>query len=113
MDKISLYKLSKDVLVELVCKNFNNLSVKEFGQIYRHKYSKEMNKYRDVLKKIYSIGNSLTIRYGKGIIYVEKSDVFYREIYIFDCRIEDEYGDNSAFPSIELLLIHLQGGNVN
>ena len=67
-----------------------------------------MNKYRDVLKKTYTIGNSIKVRYGKGIIYVEDSLDLYREIYIFDRRIEDEYGDNSAFESVELLLVHLQ-----
>ena len=46
MDKVWLYKFSKNILVEFVCKNFNNLSMKELGQLYREKCLKEMNKYR-------------------------------------------------------------------
>ena len=46
MDRNLLYKIPKDILVELICKNFNNLSVKQFGDFYRDKCWKEMEKYR-------------------------------------------------------------------
>ena len=113
MDKVSLYKLPKDVLVEFVCKNFNNLSVKEFGQLYREKCLKEMNKYRGILDKSYSIGGFL-VNYKKGgIIYVAKYVGFYREIYIVDNRMEDMYGNSFAFQNMELLLIELRQILVN
>ena len=108
MDKVSLYKLAKDILVEFVCKNFNNLSVKEFGQLYREKCLKDMNKYRGILDKSYSIGRFL-VNYKKGgIIYVAKYVGFYREIYIFDNRMEDMHGNSSVFQNMQLLLIELR-----
>ena len=83
MNKNLLYKLPKDILVEFVCKNFNNLSVKEFGRLYREKCVKEMNKYGQLLDKSYSVGGFL-VNYKKGgIIYVAKYVGFYRERYIF------------------------------
>lgn len=50
MDKVSLYKLPKDILVELVCKNFNNLSIQKLAEIYKNRCLDEMNKYREILK---------------------------------------------------------------
>ena len=84
MDRNLLYKIPKDVLVELVCKNFNNLSIKELGQIYRDKCWKEMEKYRKILERSYFVGESFRIEYRKGVIYIEnlESGDFYREIYI-------------------------------
>ena len=108
MDKVCLYKLQKDILVEFVCKNFNNLSVKEFGQLYREKCLKEMNKYRQLLYKPYSIRGFL-VNYKKGgIIYVAKYVGFYREIYILDNRMEDMYGNSSVFQNMSLLLVNIK-----
>ena len=108
MDKLWLYKFSKNILVEFVCKNFNNLSMKELGQLYREKCLKEMNKYRQLLYKPYSIRGFL-VNYKKGgIIYVAKFVGFYREIYILDNRMEDMYGNSSVFQNMGLLLVNIK-----
>ena len=110
MDRNLLYKIPKDVLVELVCKNFNNLSIKELGQIYRDKCWKEMEKYRKILERSYFVSKSFRIEYRKGGIYIENLEFgdFYREIYIEDIALADEYDKSLCFQTLELLLIRIR-----
>ena len=108
MDKSLLYKLPKDILVELVCKNFDRLSVKELGEIYQKKCCKELNRYREILDKTHRAGK-INIEYVKGVIHIDDtSGDFYKEIYISDLSMEDDCGETIRFKSMELLLIQFQ-----
>ena len=108
MNKSILYKLPKDILVELVYKNFNNLSVKELGTIYKKKCCKELNKYREILDKTHHAGK-ISIEYVKGVIHIDDtSGDFYKEIHISDLSMEDDCGETIRFKSTELLLIQFQ-----
>ena len=40
MDKITLYQLPKDILIELVCKNFDNYTIEEITNILKKKCEK-------------------------------------------------------------------------
>ena len=82
MDKSLLYKLPKDILVELVCKNFDRLSVKELGEIYRKKCCKELNRYREILDKTYHAGK-ISIEYVKGVIHIDDASSDFTRKYIF------------------------------
>ena len=105
MDKSLLYKLPKDILVELVYKNFDRLSVKELGVIYEKKCCKELNRFREILDKTHHAGK-ISIEYVKGIIHIDDaSSDFYKEIHISDLSMEDDCGETIRFKSTELLLI--------
>ncbi len=88
MDKNFLYKLPKDVLVELVCKSFNNISIKELGELYRNKCIDEIDKYKEILNKVYRI-EDLKIIIGTGIICV-LTDNWQFKIDILDYTISDK-----------------------
>ena len=108
MDKVSLYKLPKDVLVELVCKNFDRLSVKELGAIYQKKCCKELNMYSEILDRTYYAGK-ISIEYVKGVIHIDDtSGDFYKEINISYLSMEDDCGETIRFKSTELLLIQFR-----
>ena len=108
MDKSLLYKLPKDILVELVYKNFDRLSVKELGVIYEKKCCKELNRYREILGKTYHAGK-IRIECVRGVIHIDDtSGDFYKEIHISDLSMEDDCGETIRFKSTELLLIQFQ-----
>ena len=108
MDKSLLYKLPKDILVELVYKNFDRLSVKELGAIYQKKCCKELNRFREILDKTHHAGK-FSIEYIKAVIHIDDtSGDFYKEIHISDLSMEDDCGETIRFKSMELLLIQLQ-----
>ena len=108
MDKSLLYKLPKDILVELVYKNFDRLSVKELGEIYENKCSKELNRFREILDKTHHAGK-ISIEYVKGLIHIDDTaGDFYKEIHISDLSMEDYCGETIRFKSTELLLIQFQ-----
>ena len=70
MDKVSLYKLPKDVLVELVCKNFKNISIEELGEIYKNKCLSAIGDYKKILKEHHYVG-SFHIYHQRGDILIE------------------------------------------
>ena len=69
MDKLSLYKLPKDVLVELVCKNFKNMSIEDLGEIYKNKCLSAIGDYKKILNEHHYV-DSFHI-YHRGNIYIE------------------------------------------
>lgn len=58
MDKNILYKLPKDLLVELVCKNFDNVSCEQMLEIYQKKAENELIKKKEFLSKKHLVPNT-------------------------------------------------------
>ena len=56
------------------------------------------------------VGESFRIEYRKGVIYIEniKSGDFYREIYLEDVVLADEYDNSLYFQTLELLLVRIR-----
>ena len=69
MDKVSLYKLPKDVLVELVC----NISIEELGEIYKNKCLSAIEDYKNALKKHHYI-DDFRVNQHRGDILIESKD---------------------------------------
>ena len=88
MDKVSLYKIPKDILVELVCKNFSNFSVEELGEIYRNRCIDEINKIKEILTT-YHI-KDLIVECRGDFIHLDASEDFHYEIDFLDYIIHSE-----------------------
>ena len=88
MNRITLSKLPKDILVEIVCKNFNNLNVEELCQIYNNRCMQEMDRYRKIIKSVYIV-DDLHLKYREKFIYFDAPKKFHYEINI-DCFIHND-----------------------
>ena len=60
MDRNLLYKIPKDVLVELVCKNFKNMSIEDLGEIYKNKCLRVIRDYKKLLKEHHYVDSFFT-----------------------------------------------------
>ena len=106
MDKNLLYTVPKDILVELVCKNFSNLSVEKLGEIYRNRCIDEINKIKEILTT-YHI-KDLTVEYRGSFIHLDASEDFHYEIDIFYYIIHSEENDAIHCEHLNKLLIAIR-----
>ena len=88
MYKNTLYKLPKDILIELVCKIFDNISIKELGELYKKKCIDKIDKYKEILTNTYHI-EDLEISFWRGVISVTTEN-FHLKIDIVDYTIADK-----------------------
>ena len=73
MDRNLLYKIPKDVLVELVCKNFKNMSIEDLGEIYKNKCLSAIRDYKKILKEHHYV-DSFHIYHQRRIIFIEAKE---------------------------------------
>ena len=106
MDKNLLYTVPKDILVECVCKNFNNFSVEELGEIYRNRCIDEINKIKEILTT-YHI-KDLRVQYRSGYIHLHASEEFHYEIDIINYIIHSEENDEIRCEQLPELLIAIR-----
>ena len=102
MDKSFLYSLHKDVLVELICKSFDNISIKELGELYRNKCIDETDKYKEILTKTYRI-EDLEVSFERGIIHFLTHNM-HLKIDIADYMITDRNDKWSPYGNSQDLL---------
>ena len=105
MDKNLLYTVPKDILVELVYKNFSNLSVEKLGEIYRNRCIDEINKIKEILTT-YHI-KDLTVESRGGFIHLDSSENFHYEIDFMDYIIYSE-NDEIHCEHLNKLLIAIR-----
>ena len=104
MDKSLLYKLPKDVLVELVCKNFNNLSIKELAEILKNKCVDVSNFNNEILDKEYHIDDIRIFCSGWNIHCQSKRFSAVIDILGLRVKIRDDGFNYSCDNYNELLL---------
>jgi hypothetical protein len=66
-----LYKIPKDILVELVCKSFDNLSYEEILTIFKSKAKSELQKKKEFLLKIH-VHLDFIVQFGSRYLILRK-----------------------------------------